>query len=308
MDPLDEITAWIDDRLAGTGSRRRGPVREVRNWVRALVLTVDTDRGRCWVKVVPDLFSHEVAVTELLADVDPGFVPPVVAADHVLGRIITEHVDGPALDSIDDVPTWRAALSRLAEIQRVLAADPLVLRVAGVAASPLDELAAFLPELLADDLALLVGAPGGLSVAEAASIRGRLPELVDVCHALAAIGIPDSLDHGDLAPDEVIVGAMGPVFLDWSDGSITNPFLSGAALLAHGEFAPRDADLEAAYLGPWLASGVVSEAAGRAALNLARVVEPFHRAQIAHRVLAALPREPDIERTVPEALRAILPG
>ena len=163
MDPQQEITAWIDDRLADTGSRRRGPVREVRNWVRALVLTVETDRGRCWVKVVPDLFSHEVAVTELLADVDPGIVPPVVAADRALGRIITEHVDGPALDTIDDAPTWRAALSRLAEIQRVLAADPLALRVAGVAASPLDELAASLPELLADDRALLVGAPGGLS-------------------------------------------------------------------------------------------------------------------------------------------------
>ena len=79
MDPNHEITAWIDDRLADTGARRRGPVREVRNWVRALVLTVETDRGRCWVKVVPDVFSHEVAVTELLADVDPGIVPPVVA-------------------------------------------------------------------------------------------------------------------------------------------------------------------------------------------------------------------------------------
>ena len=71
-----------------------------------------------------------------------------------------------------------------------------------------------------------------------------------------------------------------------------------------------DADLAAAYLGPWIASGVVGEAAGRAALDLARVVQPLHRAQVAHRVLAALPgdRRSDLERTVPEALRAILPG
>ena len=308
MDPLQEITAWIDDRLADAGSHRRGPVREVRRWVRALVLTLETDRGRWWVKVVPDLFSHEVAVTELLADVDPGIVPPVVAADRALGRIITEHDEGPALGTIDDAPTWEAALSRLAEIQRVLAADPLALRVAGVAASPLDELAASLPELLADDRALLVGAPGGLSPLEAATIRERLPELVDACHALGATGIPDSLDHGDIAPDEVIVGAMGPVFLDWSDGSITHPFLSAAALLAHGGAVPGDADFEAAYLGPWLASGAVGEAAGRAALDLARVVQPLHRAQIAHRVLAVLPGDHDLARTVPKALRAILPG
>ena len=86
MDPLQEITAWIDDRLADAGSHRRGPVREVRRGVRALVLTLETDRGRWWVKVVPDLFSHEVAVTELRADVDPGSVPPVVAADRALGQ------------------------------------------------------------------------------------------------------------------------------------------------------------------------------------------------------------------------------
>ena len=308
---FDEITAWIDDRLTDTGARRRGPVREVRTWARAQVLTVDTDRGRCWIKVVPDVFSHEVAVTELLADVDPGIVPPVVAADRALGRIITEHVDGPALDTIDDAPTWRAALSRLAEIQRVLAADPIALRMTGVAASPLDQLADSLPGLLADDQALLIGAPAGLSAHEAASIRQRLPELVDACHALAAIGIPDSLDHGDLAPDEVIVGAMGPVFLDWSDGSITHPFLSAAALLGHGATAPRGGDLAAAYLGPWLASGVVGETAGRAALDLARVVQPLHRAHLAARVLGALPRDLDrlaLERAVPEALRAILPG
>ena len=238
----------------------------------------------------------------------PGDRAAGLAADRALGRIITEHVEGPALDAIVDAPTWGAALSRLAEIQRVLAADPLALRVAGVAASPLDELATSLPELLADDRALLIGAPGGLSADEAATIRGRLPELVDACHALAATGIPDSLDHGDIAPDEVIVGVMGPVFLDWSDGSITHPFLSAAALLGHGGFAPPNADLEAAYMGPWLTSGVVSEAAGRAALDLARVVQPLHRAQVARRVLAGLPGDDDLARTVPKTLRAILPG
>ena len=112
----------------------------------------------------PSRLVHEIAVTELLADVDPGIVPPVVAADRGLGRIIAEHVEGSTLAVIGDDPViWTATLSRLAEIQRVLAADLNALRVAGVAAAPLDRLAVSVPALLAADDLLRIGRPGGLS-------------------------------------------------------------------------------------------------------------------------------------------------
>ena len=62
------------------------------------------------------------------------------------------------------------------------------------------------------------------------------------CHELAASGVPDSLEHGDLSADEVILGEMGPVFLDWSDGSITHPFLSVAAFLGHATAASVGGD------------------------------------------------------------------
>ena len=99
------------------------------------------------------------------------------------------------------------------------------------------------------------------------------------CQSLDASGIPDSLDHGDLAADEVIIGAMGPVFLDWSDGSITHPFLSAASLLSGGGVTRADADeLAAAYLGPWLSAGLgLTMETGRDALELARTVLPLHR-------------------------------
>jgi hypothetical protein len=307
---FEEISAWIDARLADAGIRRRGPVRQVRAWARAALLTLDSDRGPLWAKVVPAVFAHEIAVTELLADVDPGVVPPVVAADRRLGRIITEHVEGSTLSAIGDDPViWTATLSRLAEIQRVLAADLDALRVAGVAAAPLDRLAASVPALLADDDLLLVGRPGGLSNSEAASLRRRVPTLVDACRDLAASGVPDSLEHGDLAADEIILGRMGPVFLDWSDGSITHPFLSAASLLRSGVATGGDADrLVSAYLGPWLASGHITPADGRRALDLARTVLPLHVAAVyAERILPGLQDPGEMGHVAPDALRAILP-
>jgi hypothetical protein len=305
-----EMSAWVDARLTDAGIRRRGPVRQVRAWARAALLTLDSDHGRLWAKAVPSVFAHEIAVTELLADVDPGVVPPVVAADRTLGRIITEHVEGSTLAAIGDDPViWTAALSRLAEIQRVLAADLDALQVAGVAAAPLDRLATSVPALLADDDLLLVGRPGGLSSSEAGSLRRRVPALVDACRALAASGVPDSLEHGDLAADEIILGPMGPVFLDWSDGSITHPFLSAVSLLQSRAATDADADaLVSAYLGPWLSSGHVTAADGRSALDLGRTVLPLHLAAMyAERILPGLETPDEMRHVVPDALRSILP-
>ncbi len=301
----DDFTTWIDDRLADAGARRRGPVTEVRTWVRATLLSFDTDRGRMWAKAVPGIFAHEVSVTMLLADVDPGCVPPVVAADPALGRIITEHVDGPVLASTPDhAEAWTATLSRLTEIQRVVAMDLTALAIAGVAAAPVKALASAIPRLLHDDDLLQTGAPGGLSVTEVAAVRARAPELVDACHGLAASAVPDSLEHGDLTADEVILGAMGPVFLDWSDGSITHPFLSAASLLADG--AATD-DRVSAYLGPWLAAGVVTDATGRDALSHARTVLPLHIAALyADRILPAAGGGGRSDPVVIHALRTLV--
>ena len=227
------------------------------------------------------------------------------------GRIITEHVDGPSLASLGDTPdVWAATLSRLAELQRVLAADPIALEVAGVAAAPLGRLADDVPRLLADDALLLVGRDGGLTSAEAARIRERIPELADACHALAASGIPDSLEHGDLAADEIILGEMGPVILDWSDGSITHPFLSAASLLGGGPEPATDAGdgRASAYLGPWLTAGLgLTEAAGRSALDTARTVLPLHLAALyADRILPGVGSGSELELVVPRAMRTLL--
>jgi hypothetical protein len=255
-----------------------------------------------WAKAVPGIFAHEVAVTVLLADVDPGCVPPVVAADPAQGRIITEHVEGPILASLPaDGDAWPATLSRLAEIQRVLALEPTALAIAGVATAPIRDLADALPRLLGDDGLLQVGRPGGLSGAEAAALRAMTPALADSCHALAASGVPDSLEHGDLTADEVILGQMGPVFLDWSDGSITHPFLSAASLLSDGKATD---DRVAAYLGPWLSAGVVTDADGREALALARTVLPLHLSALyADRILPALGGDVRSDPTVIRGLR-----
>ena len=303
---LAGMTTWIDDHLAANGLRRRGPVRQIRSWGRSALLGVETDRGRLWAKQVPAVFAHEVAVTRLLADLDPGIVPPVAAADISTGRVLLEHVEGPILTNRGgDRAAWTATMGRLAEVQRVLAADIDAVRIAGVPNAPLGRLADAVPALLADPDLAMIGRAGGTAAADHAALVAAGHDLVAACHALAASPIPPSIEHGDLSPGQVIVGDMGPVFLDWSDATVTHPFLAAASFLRDPETLPADPDrsIERAYLAGW---GGGPDAAR--ALALARIVSPLHLAWLyAERILPGLEQPWEMERMIPLAWRALRP-
>jgi hypothetical protein len=308
------MAAWVDRSLADAGIRRTAPARLERSWARSGLLSVETDHGRFWAKAVPEVFAHEIALAVLLTDVDPGSVAPPLAADVAAGRMITGHIEGPLLVDVRDEPAaWTATLARLAELQRVLAADTTALEMASVARSGVGDLADALDRLLGDDRLLRVGRSEGLTAGEAGRLRGMADRLATACRELAASGVPESLDHGDLNARQVIVGAMGPVILDWSDGSITHPFLSGAAFIddpaVRGDGVPDRNALADAYVAPWVASGAVSADDGRRALDLATTILPVHAAALyADRVLPGLgwPDDPDVTVVVPAMLRRLL--
>jgi hypothetical protein len=311
---LPDAAAWIDARLAERGLHRRGPITQVRSWGRSALLRLDTDRGGLWYKDVPAVFAHEVAVTGLLADVDPGCVPPLVAVDTTEGRLLMEHVAGPLLAELPvDDRAWPAAMARLAETQRVLAADLDTLRVAGVPAAATGSLADDLERLLADDVLLGTGRPGGLHPAAAVALRGAIPLLAAACAALEGDAIGASLEHGDLEAGQVILGEMGPVFLDWSDATIAHPFLAAAAFLGALEQAGLpDATPTAvravagAYLDGW--TGLGDRSAMERALALAMVVQPLHMARLyADRIVPGLEQPWEVAPDVPSLLSR-LPG
>jgi hypothetical protein len=310
------MVAWIDERLAEVGLRRRGPIRQSRSWGRSALLTLETDRGRLWAKQVPEVFAHEVAVTGLLEDCDPGLVPPVVAADPDRGRLLLEHVDGQLLAANGVEPAaWLATMARLAEIQRVLARDLGALRMAGAPAAPLDALALAVPALLADEDLLLVGRAGGLTRREHHALVARTDALVGACRALADASVGPSLDHGDLSASQVIVGEMGPVILDWSDATVTHPFIAAASFLMDptdvpvGNGGPITGDLATAYLDGWSVGEAHRSSHLRRELELARTVHPLHMVWLyATRVLPGLEQRWEMERMVPWFVRAgILP-
>ena len=295
---LASMAAWVEERLADAGLRRTGEIRQVRSWGRSALLRVETDRGRVWAKEVPTAFAHEIGVTGLLADVDPGLVPPLIAAEPATGRLLMAHVEGPILGDVTDRAAWTATMARLGETQHVLAAERDRLLVAGVVSAPVSTLGMAIPGLLADRDLLRVGLAGGVTEGDWVALTDRTRDLVDACRVLADTGLPDSLDHGDLSASQVIVGEMGPVILDWSDATITHPFLALAA------FGSDEAGTDA-YLAAW--TGSVNPETADAAVVAARLVEPLHLARsYRDRVLPGLDQPWEMDRVVPAQMTRLL--
>jgi hypothetical protein len=307
-DWLPDMVDWIDQQLQAAGIHRRGPVRQFRSWARAAVVQIETDRGRWWAKQVPARFAHEVTVTSLLADIDPGIVPPVLAADPSTGRILVEHVEGPALGSLPfGSGAWVATIQRLAEIQHVMTRERSALRIAGVPDASLRTLAGRIPSLLGADGSSQTPAWSGWTRADRASLEDAIPDLQAACGVLEASGPGPTLDHGDLTADQVIQSAMGPVFLDWSDSTVTHPFLSVISFLDGAPAAPTTAgeELEWAFLQAW--TGMTPTADLARDLRVARIVRPLHVAQsYTDLVLPAMDQPWEVSGRVEDARRTLL--
>jgi hypothetical protein len=91
-------------------------------------------------------------------------------------------------------------------------------RLAGLAPS--------LEQLLADDEALLLDRPHGLTTAERERLRASVPEIASAAHELASYGIPGTLQHDDLHDGNVFVRDGCYLIFDWGDSSVSHPFHS----------------------------------------------------------------------------------
>src|SRR5262249_35145302 len=79
-----------------------------------------------------------------------------------------------------------------------------------------------------------VASPRPLSAAE---LRDLELDTREALLSLQGHGIPDTIGHLDLNPDNIIALSGASVFLDWAEASVGNPFLSFSYLL---EFFSRE--------------------------------------------------------------------
>jgi hypothetical protein len=281
--------AWVAAQAAHLGRAPVAPAEQVRSWERGSIWRAETDAGALYFKAVPPVFAHEVALPAMLNTWRPGSATEVVASDEARGWMLMADLGDHDLFGVRDLALWEAALRAYAELQVACIARRDELLARGCPHRSLADIPAGLDALLADEAAFLPGEEGGLPAEQIARLRDLAPELKAGCAELAALGIPETLDHGDLWASNIFLdgGASDGVrFHDWSDSAVTHPFFGPLLTLLDADIAfpgtPGARDrLRDAYLAPW--ATVVPPDRLRRAFALAQRLAPLDHALLYHR-------------------------
>ncbi|MBA2383619.1 MAG: aminoglycoside phosphotransferase family protein [Actinobacteria bacterium] len=276
----EHVETWLETEVARLGHRIIR-LHQIKQWSISSVLRIETD-GPCLYLKSParlPLFVEEATVTATLAELFPGYVPTPLAIEAREGWLL--------LPELREVMGWGAPLEtradmlrRFAGLQRRTAARTAELLAAGCLDRRLDVLETQIDPLLDDPEAVARVTPD-----DVADLRSRADDLKEACRQLAAVGLPDTLVHGDLHLGNVAREGGELVYFDWTDACIGHPFIDLLALQWERDEADRAALLEA-YLDEW--DGVTAPERLRVAAKLAGVVIPLHHAVSYWQIVASL--------------------
>jgi hypothetical protein len=253
-DEIFEFERAIVDRLLNNGETGRGPfsrfgwIEEACNWVGiepsskltefngelkqlnaaanyALVRFAREAAPPIWFKAVRDQTAPEYRITSTLAKLLPEFLPPMVASREEWSAWWMEDAGGSLDDARSEELFGHAAL-RLAELQKASIPHIHALLKGGCDDQRIPVLRKRIPQMMD----FIEGAMAGKQSSPSPKLgRGRLREvwriLEEACFSLEALGIPDTLMHGDINLGNILVG-HGCVFIDWAQASIGNPFVT----------------------------------------------------------------------------------
>jgi aminoglycoside phosphotransferase (APT) family kinase protein len=114
-----------------------------------------------------------------------------------------------------------------------------------------------------------------LEPAERARLPRRAEQLREAISELAAIGVPETLLHGDLHPRNLAVRDGKVLAFDWTDAAVSHPFLDLVTFVEKRSPSSKDTRVRDAYLAEWEA--YASPADLRRALVLAEELGALHQ-------------------------------
>jgi hypothetical protein len=220
-----------------------------RPWATVMRVPLTGDRF-AWFKACAPVQAFEPRLTADLFGRWPDRVPEVLAYDEQRAWLLLADAGTPLRVLGNSPDAWLLALPLCAELQRGEAADAQDHLARGVPDLRLATLPARYAVLLERDLPL--------EHDEIGRLRRFDSRFAELCGALAAYDLPETVQHDDLHAANVYADRGRLRLLDWGDASISHPFASLVVTFRFLEeinhLPPLDpwfARLRDAYLEPW---------------------------------------------------------
>ncbi|MEY8749783.1 phosphotransferase [Alkalicoccobacillus gibsonii] len=207
----ESVEDWIRQILMET----KLEITQIRNWEKCSLYQVETEKDCYYIKAVPELFKHEPFVHLQLGD----YTPQIFSIHKDVSMYVMKGLKGTLLGFSRQFNHWQETVSRMASVQKRYISGDLLTQVE-VPVRPLTEVLSEQSLFIAMQML-----EKEIPLNEYQLISSTIPEVQATVRTLLR-EMPLSLDHGDLFGGNVIVEQSIPYIIDWSDSSITHPFLS----------------------------------------------------------------------------------
>ncbi len=215
---LDEVTEWCERSLGG---EVRLEEVKIRCW--SAVWRVDSERGTFYVKQNCPGPAFEAALMDRMCRLSDR-VLPVTAVDEGRGFLLTPDQGPPMRESVgDSEETWSAVVREAALLQRELVPHVAVLEDAGVRRLGAAEAETYVATRLEQYAALRPDDPRALTGDATERLRRALPQVRRWSEQLLSLGLPITLNHGDLHSNNVFALPTGMRFFDFGDALLSEP-------------------------------------------------------------------------------------
>jgi hypothetical protein len=225
---IDEAVDWIGSETGSSYRRPRARIEQFNASPDYCLLKVSGEgQPPVWLKAAPMSLASEYAVTLRLTERFPRYLPKVIGSREDWSAWLSADGGWPMSKDIAESRFLSNVGRRLAELQLASIDEVPELLTAGctdqriMALSP--DIRRLLPYL---EESMTAPIPGELRLVK----RSRLDEIAnfveEMCLRLDALGVPDTLLHNDISPDNILCGGDGAVFLDWAEAGVGIPFVS----------------------------------------------------------------------------------
>ncbi len=266
-------SGWMTEVLAELGRIPTGPVEQYKILGISCLLRQPAATGMVYFKATAQLplFVNEGRLMETLSRHFPRWIPAPLARDDRESWMLLDDF-GPNLWQQDKKEAnFAAAAADFARLQQASVDRVEDLLALGCLDRRLPVLAAQLDPLLAHPLTARHAKADELS-----QLAALGPRVVERCAQLAAIGLPDTLVHGDLHLGNVAASDDGHLFFDWSDACVAHPFMDMITPYFLEEDEAKRSRGKKEYLAAW--EGWASQAELDEAWRLAKPLAALHQA------------------------------
>ncbi len=238
---------WVDSNAPPAPDGQPWRISQIRSWSISSVWRLSSGRHRAYFKASPRFFASEVAVTRDLATRFPQISPVLIASDTDEGWMLMEDLGDLTLSKSDDPDMWRETMKTIALVHRGYIERTGALERMGVESRTTSAIVETLADWIEEPSRANLRIFQPENDAALVRLATRFDEIEITRRRLDALGLPRTLEHGDLDSPNVFIRDGSPVLMDWSDACVSHPFftpLTPAQARRHPEFVD-------AYLREW---------------------------------------------------------